>query len=232
MENLDALSDEELVRQARAAFESGSVDGFRAAARVLLKRYEKTIAGLVYRRLSIRGALRLFDDVVQEANREILAQLQAQRLKPGLLVKFGLTVNTTCRDVVEIALRHEGYTVPSRHATPRVAKRPDVVPYGKRVSLDQPANDEQDDITLEAVVADETTPPPDVVALSRAERMEWMRSLAPEQRLMIAVYGDYQDRKLKAEAIAARHGLSVAEVRRYYTEACQILRQIKEHQDE
>lgn len=232
MESHDTLSDEELVVQARAAFESGSADGFRAAAGTLLKRYEKIITGRVYRRLSGWGAERLFKDVVQDVNREILAQLQAPRLKPGLRTVFGLTVNTTCRDVVEIALRHEGYAVPSRHATPRVATHPDVVPPGKRVSLDQPINDEQDDAPLEAAVADDTIPTPDVMAISRVERLERMRGLTPEQRLMIAVYGDYQERQLKAETIAARRGLSVAEVKRYYNEACHILRQVKEHRDE
>lgn len=232
MVNLDALSDEELVDQARAVFEANMAEDFRTAAGVLLKRYEKTIAGRVYQWLSKRGALRLFDDVVQDANREILAQLQAARLKPGLRVAFKLTVNTTCRDVVEIALRHEGHVIPSRHATPRVAKRPNVVPYGKEVSLDQPIDDADDGITLEAVIADDITPPPDVLAISRAERLERMRSLSPEQRLMMAVYGDYQDRQLKAEAIAARHGLSVAEVKRYYSNACRILQQNKEHRDE
>jgi len=232
MSNLDALSDEELVRQARAAFEGNSVEEFRSAAGALLKRYEKMIAGSVYRRLFARGAERLFQDVVQDVNREILAQLQAPRLKPGLIVAFKLTVNTTCRDVVEIALRHAGYTVKSRHATPRVAKQPDVVPYAKQVSLHQPADDEDDDTTLEAVVADDTIPPPDLVAISRAEQLERMRSLSPEQRLMIAVYGDYQERKLKAEAIAARRGLPVAEVKQYYNAACRILQQNKEHRDE
>jgi hypothetical protein len=229
MENLDALSDEELVQQARAAFEANMADIFRKAAGTLLKRYEKTIAGLVYQRLSIRGAQRLFDDAVQDVNREILAQLQAPRLKPGLRIAFPLTVNTTCRDVVEIALRHEGYPVKSRHATPRVSQQPDAVPYAQRISLNQPTNDEYDDTTLEDEVADDTTPPPDIVAMNRAEQLEWMRSLSPDQRLMIAVYGDYQERKLKAEVIAVRRGLSVAEVRRYYTEACRILQQNKEH---
>jgi len=232
MSNLDALSDEELVQQARAAFEANTAEAFRSAAGVLLKRYEKMIAGNVYRRLFARGAERLFQDVVQDVNREILAQLQAPRLKPGLRVTFKLTVNTTCRDVVEIALRHAGYTVKSRHVMPRVAKRPDVVPYGKQVSLDQPIDDEYDDTTLEAVIADDTAPSPDLVAISRAERLERMRSLSPEQRLMMAVYGDYQDRQLKADVIAARHGLSVADVKQYYNAACRILQQNKEYRNE
>jgi hypothetical protein len=232
MVNLDALSDEELVRQARAAFEANRAEDFSSAAGVLLKRYEKAIAGRVYRRLSARGAERLFKDVVQDVNREILAQLQAPRLKPALRVMFKLTVNTTCRDVVEIALRHEGYTVQSRHATPRVAKRPDAVPYAQRVSLDQPVDVEHDDTLLQETIADDSLPSPDAVAISNAERLEWMRNLSPEQRLMIAIYGDYQERRLKAEVIAARRGLPVAEVKRYYTEACRILQQNKEHRDE
>lgn len=232
MSNLDALSDEELVQQARAAFEANAAEDFRSAAGVLLKRYEKMIAGSVYRRLSVWGAERLFTDVVQDVNREILTQLRAPRLKPGLRVVFKLTVNTTCRDVVEIALRHEGYVVPSRHATPRVAKRPDVVPYGNQVSLDQPTNDEHDDVLLEDVVADDRIPLPDAVIISRTERLERMRSLSPEQRMMIAVYGDYEEHKLKADAIAARRGLSVADVKQYYNAACRILQQNKEHRNE
>ena len=145
MVNLDALSDEELVQQARHAFEANTAGDFQAAAGALLKRYEKMIAGLVYRRLSRFEAQHLFEDVVQDVCRDILAQLQSPQLKPSLRVVFKLTVNTTCREVVEIALRCEGYTVPSRHATPRVAKQPNVIPQVQRISLDQPVDDEYDD---------------------------------------------------------------------------------------
>jgi hypothetical protein len=229
MVNLDALSDEELVQQARAAFEANRAEDFRSAAGVLLKRHEKMIAGCVYRRLSAWGAERLHEDVVQDVHYEILAQLRAPRLKPALRVMFKLTVNTTCRDVVEIAVRHAGHRVPSRHATPRVAKRPDAVPDSQRVSLDQPVDAEHDDTLLQETIADDTILSPDALAIGKAERLEWMRGLSPEQRLMIAIYGDYQERGLKAEAIAVRRGLSVAEVKRSYTEACRILQHNKEH---
>jgi hypothetical protein len=207
-------------------------EDFRSAAGELLKSYQRPLPDLCigasqYTALST-CSLTSYSDV----NREILAQLQAPRLKPGLRVVFGLTVNTTCRDVVEIALRHEGYSVQSRHATPRVPQRPDAVPYAQRISLNQPVSDEHEDTTLQDTIADDTIPSPDTVVIGHAERLEWMRSLSPEQRLMIAVYGDYQERKLKAEVIAARHGLPIAEVRRYYTEACRILQQNKEHRDE
>ena len=229
MVKLDALSDEELAQRARQAFEAKLPEDFRGAAGALLTRYEGQITGLVYRRLSHFGALHLFDDVVQDVYRDILAQLQAPRLKPALRVMFKLTVNTTCREVVEIALRREGYTVRSRHATPRVATQPDAIPHARRVSLDQPADDVYDDTTLGMSITDTTIPPPDVLAISRVERLERMRSLSSEQRLMLAIYGDYQDRGLKAAEIAARRGLSVAEVKRCYTEACRILQQNKEH---
>jgi DNA-directed RNA polymerase specialized sigma24 family protein len=226
--NLDELSDEALVQQVHAAFVADMAEDFRIAAGVLLKRYAKMIAGRVYGRLLNYGAERLFQDVVQDVNREILAQLQVSRLKPGLRTVFKLTVNTTCRDVVEIALRHEGYSVQSRHAQPRIAKQPDAVPYSQRISLAQPINEDDDNTTLEDVIADNTAPPPEVLVMDRAEQLERMRNLSAKERLMVAVYIDYQDRKLKAEAIAARHGLSVPEVKRYYTEACQILRRNKE----
>lgn len=232
MESLDPVRDEELVRQARAAFESNNSEAFRATAGILLEHYRTTIAGLVYRRLSARGAERLFHDVVQDVQRDILAQLQTVRLKRGLLIAFRLTVNTACRDAVEIALRAEGYSVKSRHAVPRVAQRPDAVPYKQRVSLNQPSDETLDDATFGDVVADEITPPPDILAISRMERLERIRSLSSEQRTMLAVYGDYQDRKLKADAIAARRGLSAKQVKRYYSEACGILRQNKEYPDE
>lgn len=232
MGSLDPVSDEELVRQARASFEANNAEAFQVDAGILLERYRTTISGLVYRRLSKRGAEGLFRDVVQDVYRDILAQFQAPRLKPGFLVAFRLTVNTTCRDAVEIALRHAGYSVKSRHAEPRVAQRPDAVPYKQQVSLNQPTHEALDDATLEEVVADESTPPPDVLAISRVERIERMRSLSPEQRIRIAVYGDYQDRQLTADVIAARRGLSIKEVKRNYSEACEILRQNKEHPDE
>lgn len=231
MDNLDTLSDEDLVGIARTAFEQGDEEGFRAAAGVLLARYKRMIASSVYRRLSERGAEQIFSDVVQEACLNILVQLRASRLKPSLRAYFPLVVNTACRDVVEKALRHQGYSVESRHAIPRVAKRPNAVPHEQRVSLNQ-AISADDDMYLEDLVADDANPCPEEVVLSRVERLEWMRLATPEQRLMLAIYGDYIDRHLKAEQIAVRRGLTVANVRRNYTEACRILQQSKEHRDE
>lgn len=51
---------------------------------------------------------------------------------------------------------------------------------------------------------------------------------AREQRLMVAIYGDMVDRKLKTHQIAAQRGLSVADVKRHYNEACRILQRAKE----
>lgn len=45
---------------------------------------------------------------------------------------------------------------------------------------------------------------------------------------MVAIYGDVVDRKLKTHQVAAQRGLSVADVKRHYNEACRILQRAKE----
>ena len=98
--------------------------------------------------------------------------------------------------------------------------------------MHEPCLDEDDESTLEEMVSDPLQPMPDDLVVDRLERVERVRSLTPEQRMMLVIYGDYIDRRLKPTEIAARRGIPVAEVKRRYTEACRILQMTKERNHE
>lgn len=229
MHIVEDTSNEELALAARSAHAAGDSAAFRATAGQLLERSRQFIAGKITQKLRPANLLALSEDAAAEIQRRILEDLQAPRLKRGMDTVFHLYLNETCRDVLETFLRREGIPVPTRHKARAGAApaQPQIVPRRHLVSLDAPVDDDEDMTLGDTVsVADEQLP--ETLVLDRLERLDVMRTLPPEQRLMVAIYGDVVDRKLKTHQVAAQRGLSVADVKRHYNEACRILQRAKE----
>ena len=232
MQAFEEATSEDLVRAMRQAHLNDDQSMFTTLAGVLLQRYQTYIAMKVARKLRPAELMQLAKDAAADIERRILADVRAPQAKRGMDTAFISYLNETCRDTLETFLRQEGVPVPTRHKARSDAppRRPDRVPQDARVSLDAPvAND--DDPTLGETVPDEQQQSPETVVMDRIERIERLQTLTPDQRMMVVVYGDFVDRQLKADQIAARRSISSAEVKRYYNEACSILQKAKEHRD-
>ncbi len=232
MQAFEEATSEDLVRAMRQAHLSNDQTLFTALAGILLHRYQTYIAMKVARKLRPAELIQLSKDAAADIQRRILEDARAPKAKRGMETAFNLYLNETCRDTLETFLRHEGIPIPTRHKARSDAppRQPDRVPMKSRASLDAPVSND-DDTMLGEMVADDHVSVESVV-MDRVERLERLQALTPEETMMVVVYGDFIDRQLKAEQIAVHRGISPAEAKRYYNEACSILKMAKEHHHE